>query len=368
MGKDAVRHGSAVTPTMVHGGRGGSGGGGVGAPHRPARPPAHRAAADPASDPRSGGAPGAGRHRRAHRGEPVVGAGVDRRAHRRAARGPARAPTSTSSIPTTTSSELLCHDDLVAIGAAGGDGTLAAVATIAAERDVPFVAVPAGHAQPPRARPRPRDRRRRHRGGASRARRRAWTSGSPATAASSTRSPSAATRRWSTRASGSRTASASGRRCSWRSCASCPAMEPLRVELDGEPRRVWLAWIGNCRYDPTGFGPSWREHLDDGLLDVRIVNGARRFSRTRFTLDVLAGRLRQLPRLRGAPGRVAVDPVARRPAAPGRRRGDLRRTGRARGHQAASGLAGGGAARPGAQQRPPQHHQQRRPAPPRRPR
>jgi len=58
---------------------------------------------------------------------------------------------------------------------------------------------------------------------------------------------------------------------------------------------VWLAWIGNCRYDPTGFGPSWRERLDDGLLDVRIVSGARRFSRTRFAIDVLAGRLRHCP-------------------------------------------------------------------------
>jgi undecaprenyl-diphosphatase len=74
-----------------------------------------------------------------------------------------------------------------------------------------------------------------------------------------------------------------------------PRMEPLAVEFDGRPRRVWLAWIGNCRYDPTGFGPSWREHLDDGLLDVRIVNGARRLSRTRFTIDVLAGRLRSCP-------------------------------------------------------------------------
>ncbi len=105
-----------------------------------------------------------------------------------------------------------------------------------------------------------------------------------------------------------------------------PRMEPLRVELDGQVRRVWLAWIGNCRYDPTGFGPSWREHLDDGLLDVRIVNGARRFSRTRFT-DRRAGRpVAPVPRLRGAAGRVAVDPLARRSAAAGRRRRDLRRT------------------------------------------
>jgi undecaprenyl-diphosphatase len=70
-----------------------------------------------------------------------------------------------------------------------------------------------------------------------------------------------------------------------------PRMDPLHLEVDGQRMRVWLAWVGNGRYDPRGFGPSWRERLDDGLLDVRIVNGARRFSRTRFVLDVLTGRL-----------------------------------------------------------------------------
>jgi len=40
--------------------------------------------------------------------------------------------------------DLLCADDLLAVGAAGGDGTLSAVAVIAADRDVPFVPVPAG--------------------------------------------------------------------------------------------------------------------------------------------------------------------------------------------------------------------------------
>jgi undecaprenyl-diphosphatase len=74
-----------------------------------------------------------------------------------------------------------------------------------------------------------------------------------------------------------------------------PRMEPLHVEIDGRPMRVWLAWIGNCRYDPPGFGPVWRSNLDDGLLDLRLVNGARRFSRTRFLVDVLSGRLRHCP-------------------------------------------------------------------------
>ncbi|MFN2389090.1 MAG: diacylglycerol kinase family protein [Actinomycetota bacterium] len=67
--------------------------------------------------------------------------------------------------------------------------------------------------------------------------------------------------------------------------------EPVQVELDGRPRRVWLAFIGNCRYHPSGFAPSWRERLDDGQLDVRIVDGTSPWARTRLIASVLTGRL-----------------------------------------------------------------------------
>jgi undecaprenyl-diphosphatase len=70
-----------------------------------------------------------------------------------------------------------------------------------------------------------------------------------------------------------------------------PRMEPLHLEVDGKPMKVWLAWVGNCTYSPPGLAPMWRERLDDGLLDIRVVHGARRFSRIRFTLSALAGRL-----------------------------------------------------------------------------
>ncbi len=67
--------------------------------------------------------------------------------------------------------------------------------------------------------------------------------------------------------------------------------EPVEVEIDGERRRIWMVFIGNCRYDPPGFAPSWREHLDDGQLDIRIVDGDRPWSRTRLLLSVVTGRL-----------------------------------------------------------------------------
>lgn len=67
--------------------------------------------------------------------------------------------------------------------------------------------------------------------------------------------------------------------------------EPIQVEIEGVRRSVWMAFIGNCRYHPSGFAPTWRERLDDGLLDVRYVGGDQPFARTRLILAVLTGRL-----------------------------------------------------------------------------
>jgi undecaprenyl-diphosphatase len=67
--------------------------------------------------------------------------------------------------------------------------------------------------------------------------------------------------------------------------------QPLRVELDGQERSLWMIFIGNCTYHPHGFAPTWREHLDDGLLDVRLVDGDQPWGRTRLLLAVLTGRL-----------------------------------------------------------------------------
>jgi undecaprenyl-diphosphatase len=66
---------------------------------------------------------------------------------------------------------------------------------------------------------------------------------------------------------------------------------PVDLELDGERRKVWMVFIGNCRYHPSGFAPSWRERLDDGELDIRIVDGTRPWSRARLLFSVLTGRL-----------------------------------------------------------------------------
>jgi undecaprenyl-diphosphatase len=190
--------------------------------------------------------------------------------------------------------EVLEAGDAVAVGAAGGDGTLAAVAAVAAERDVPLVAVPAGTLN-------------------HLARDLGLDDAEDAVAA--VRAGTVAT--MDLAVAGDRTfvntltfggytqvvdarERLEGRIGKWPALAvalvtELPRMAPLHVEIDGERMRVWLAWIGNGRYDPTGFGPSWREDLADGCLDVRIVHGGRRFSRSRFLVDVLTGRLRHCP-------------------------------------------------------------------------
>jgi diacylglycerol kinase family enzyme/membrane-associated phospholipid phosphatase len=66
---------------------------------------------------------------------------------------------------------------------------------------------------------------------------------------------------------------------------------PVDLEIDGERTTAWMAFIGNCRYHPDGFTPSWREEMNDGVLDVRIVDNAAPFARTRLVLAVVTGRL-----------------------------------------------------------------------------
>jgi undecaprenyl-diphosphatase len=71
--------------------------------------------------------------------------------------------------------------------------------------------------------------------------------------------------------------------------------DPIEVTVDGETRRLWLLFAGNCVYSPPGSAPSWRDRLDDGLLDVRLVDARRPWGRTRLVAAVLSGRLSRCP-------------------------------------------------------------------------
>lgn len=67
--------------------------------------------------------------------------------------------------------------------------------------------------------------------------------------------------------------------------------EALDIELNGTRRKIWMIFIGNCRYHPAGFAPAWRQELDDGLFDLRLVSADLPWARTRLITAVLTGTL-----------------------------------------------------------------------------
>ncbi|WP_083922149.1 diacylglycerol kinase family protein [Nocardiopsis halotolerans] len=67
-------------------------------------------------------------------------------------------------------------------------------------------------------------------------------------------------------------------------------VSPTPAVVDGQPTRVWWAFVGNCRYRTHGRVPALREQLDDGQLDVRVLTARSPFPRLRALADVLLGR------------------------------------------------------------------------------
>lgn len=75
--------------------------------------------------------------------------------------------------------------------------------------------------------------------------------------------------------------------------------EPVELMVDGRRRRVWLAFVGNGVFGSHGAAPTWRERLDDGRLDVRMITTGRRVPRVRAVAAVLAGHLHITPGYHG---------------------------------------------------------------------
>ncbi|OMC28979.1 phosphoesterase [Mycobacterium sp. GA-1841] len=71
--------------------------------------------------------------------------------------------------------------------------------------------------------------------------------------------------------------------------------KPVRIRYDDKTLETSLFFLGNSTYIPSGFAPSQRPRLDDGLLDVRILEAGRRFSRVRLATAVALGRLERSP-------------------------------------------------------------------------
>lgn len=70
---------------------------------------------------------------------------------------------------------------------------------------------------------------------------------------------------------------------------------PVRISYDDKTLQTSLFFLGNSTYFPSGFAPSQRPRLDDGLIDVRILETGRRFSRLRIAVSVALGRLERSP-------------------------------------------------------------------------
>ena len=67
--------------------------------------------------------------------------------------------------------------------------------------------------------------------------------------------------------------------------------EPVQVKMDGRWSEVWFLFVGNGPYAPRGMVPAWRPSLDSGLLDVRWLRADVRFSRLRALIGLLTGAL-----------------------------------------------------------------------------
>lgn len=70
---------------------------------------------------------------------------------------------------------------------------------------------------------------------------------------------------------------------------------PVRIRFDNKTIQTSLFFLGNSVYLPAGFAPSLRNRLDDGLIDVRILETGRRFSGVRILTALALGRLQRSP-------------------------------------------------------------------------
>jgi diacylglycerol kinase family enzyme/membrane-associated phospholipid phosphatase len=70
---------------------------------------------------------------------------------------------------------------------------------------------------------------------------------------------------------------------------------PVRITYDNKTLQTSLFFLGNSVYLPSGFTPSRRTRMDDGLIDVRILETERRLSTLRVVTSLLLGRLARSP-------------------------------------------------------------------------
>lgn len=71
--------------------------------------------------------------------------------------------------------------------------------------------------------------------------------------------------------------------------------DPVRIRYDNKTVQTSLFFLGNSTYLPSGFAPSRRTRMDDGLIDVRILETGRMFHKLRILTALMLGRLQRSP-------------------------------------------------------------------------
>lgn len=71
--------------------------------------------------------------------------------------------------------------------------------------------------------------------------------------------------------------------------------KPVRIRYDNKTLETSLFFLGNSVYLPSGFAPARRTRMDDGLIDIRILETGRRLSRLRILAALALGRLERSP-------------------------------------------------------------------------
>jgi diacylglycerol kinase family enzyme/membrane-associated phospholipid phosphatase len=71
--------------------------------------------------------------------------------------------------------------------------------------------------------------------------------------------------------------------------------EAVRITYDDKTLLTSLFFVGNSVYLPSGFTPARRMRMDDGLIDVRILETGRTLSTLRVVTSLLLGRLARSP-------------------------------------------------------------------------
>lgn len=70
---------------------------------------------------------------------------------------------------------------------------------------------------------------------------------------------------------------------------------PVTIRYDNKVVQTSLFFVGNSVYLPTGFAPARRTRMDDGLIDVRLLETGKRLARTRILVALALGRLPRSP-------------------------------------------------------------------------